>query len=174
MGSLQTLVGVRPLGVSSRTSDERLPSTSRCRSEEVSVADVLLQHGEWEFGRFATRYRLHQSNRTGVALCGRLARKCTRDGERSDQGSLAPVLALESATLAAGLVSAGTPRGKLGDRRPRSDLFLGSLFVLATVRQKVNRRRRIDGAGFCSKLFYAGGRSSSGRAIPLPTGRCSS
>ena len=45
------------LGVSSRTSDERLPSTSRCRFEEVSVADVLLQHGEWEFGRFAARYR---------------------------------------------------------------------------------------------------------------------
>jgi hypothetical protein len=39
------------------TEDERLPSTSRCRFEEVSVADVLLQHGEWEFGRFAARYR---------------------------------------------------------------------------------------------------------------------
>ncbi len=25
--------------------------------EEVTVADVLLQHGEWQFGRFAARYR---------------------------------------------------------------------------------------------------------------------
>ena len=25
--------------------------------EEVTVADVLLQHGEWEFGRFASRYK---------------------------------------------------------------------------------------------------------------------
>lgn len=25
--------------------------------EEVSVSDILVQHGEWEFGRFASRYR---------------------------------------------------------------------------------------------------------------------
>jgi AraC family ethanolamine operon transcriptional activator len=29
----------------------------KAEPDETSVADVLLWHGEWEFGRFATRYR---------------------------------------------------------------------------------------------------------------------
>jgi AraC-like DNA-binding protein len=29
----------------------------KAEPDEASVADVLLRHGEWEFGRFATRYR---------------------------------------------------------------------------------------------------------------------
>jgi len=50
------------------------------------------------------------------------------------------------------------------------------LLTTAELAKKVrnDRRRRIDGAGFCLKLFYAGGQWSSVRAIPLPTGRCSS
>jgi hypothetical protein len=57
---MHALVGGGGVAMSEQVADnedERLPSTSRCRSEEVSVADVLLQHGEWEFGRFAARYR---------------------------------------------------------------------------------------------------------------------
>jgi AraC-like DNA-binding protein len=30
---------------------------NRAEPDETTVAQVLLQHGEWEFGRFATRYR---------------------------------------------------------------------------------------------------------------------